>query len=235
MTLPDWLNSSGRGPQSVLPPVPCPCTMEDPSLCGSGSSCYGCTSLCDCISLGYSHNSAEPHCQCSRYPDRTIQKHRKYQFSHEESGLFLCYDVNPAPNIRTLDLRQMESNMFLQLREMCDIPTLQPSTRHACMGTGSALTSPGCSAVSMSAAFVIYGIADIFTFPRISAKAFLAVNSAVSAVSMIAAALFSAPGSILHMEVTGYAKVTPWQNSGRSRIFWIGLQSVQAAELVQSV
>ena len=66
---------------------------------------------------------------------------------------------------------------------------------------GSALNSPGTSPGSMSAAFVIYGIADTFIFPRISAKAFLAVNSAVSAVSMIAAALFSARGSILHMEI----------------------------------
>ena len=140
--------------------------MEDPSLCGSGSSYYGCTSLCDCISLGYSHNSAEPHCHWSRYPDRTFQKHRKYQFSHDQSRLFLCYDVNPAPHNRTLDLRQMESNMLLQLREMCDIPTLQPSTRHVCMGTGSALNSLGSSAVSMSAAFLIYGLEDIFTFPE---------------------------------------------------------------------
>ena len=126
----------------MLPPVPCSCTMEDPSLCGSGSSCYGCTSLSDCISLGYSHNSAEPHCHWSRYPDRTFQKHRKYQFSHDQSRLFLCYDVNPAPNIRTQDLRQMESNMLLQLREMCDIPTLQPSTRQICVGTGFSVEFP---------------------------------------------------------------------------------------------
>ena len=87
----------------------------------------------------------------------------------------------------------------------------------------------------MSAAFVIYGIADIFTFPRISAKAFLAVNSAVSAVSTIAApsSVYAVPSCI--WKSSGYAKDTPWQDSGRSRIFWIGLQGVQAAELVQYV
>ena len=117
--------------------------MEDPSLCGNGSSCYCRTTLCDCISPGYSDNSAEPHRQCSRCPDRAFQKHRGYQYSHDQSRLFLCYDVNPAPHNRTLDLRWMESNMLLQLREMCDNPTLQPSTRHVCVGTGFSVEFPG--------------------------------------------------------------------------------------------
>ena len=95
----------------------------------------------------------------------------------------------------------MESKMLLRLREMCDICTLCLPHGTSVWERGSAMNSPGSSAVSILAAFLIYGIADIFIFPRISAKAFLAVNSAVSAVSMIAAALFSARGSILHMEV----------------------------------
>ena len=96
----------------------------------------------------------------------------------------------------------MKSNMLLQLREMGDVTTLQPSTLHACGGTGFRFEYPWVSsAVSMSAAFVIYGTADIFIFPRNSPKDFLAVHSAVSAVPMIAVAHFSAWGSSLHMEV----------------------------------
>ena len=92
--------------------------------------------------------------------------------------------------------------MLLQLREMGDVTTLQPSTLHVCGGTGFRFEYPWVSsAVSISAAFLIYGIADIFTLHSISAKDFLAVHSAVSAVSMIAVALFSARGSILHIEV----------------------------------
>ena len=94
----------------------------------------------------------------------------------------------------------MESNMLLQLKEMCDNPTLQPSTWHVCVGTGFSIEFPRvlCS-VHIGCFFDLWHSRHLH-LSRIC-KDFLAAHSAVSAVPMIAASLFSASGSILPMEV----------------------------------
>ena len=92
--------------------------------------------------------------------------------------------------------------MFLQPGKMRDITTLQPSTLNVLEGTANTLHFiNSSSAMSISFCSNIYGIASIWTFHSIFTKDFLAVHSAVSAISMIAVAFFRAWGSILHIEI----------------------------------
>lgn len=104
----------------------------------------------------------------------------------------------------------MESDMLLQLGQMRDVGTLQPSTLNVCGATSLRVESLWWSStVSKSVASFVYVVATVWTLPRAFAEDFLAVHGAVRAVSVIAVALLSARGSVLQIEVVRAVEAVP--------------------------